>query len=78
MHQTYLEMAIAGRATAAQGDVFHSIGERLCRVQSADAVILGGTDLFLVFEGQDCGFAVIDCAAIHIDAIHQMSIGKHG
>ena len=47
----------------------------MCREQGAEAVMLGGTDLFLAFQGQDCGFPVIDCAGIHIDAIYQWSLG---
>ena len=37
--------------------------------RGAEAVLLGGTDLFLAFEGRNCGFLMIDCAAIHMDAI---------
>jgi hypothetical protein len=40
--------------------------ERLAGVLSCYDRI-GGTDLFLAFEGQNCGFPVIDCAAIHIE-----------
>ena len=39
----------------------------------AEAIVLGGTDLFLAFAGQDPGFALIDCADIHVDAIFQLS-----
>jgi aspartate racemase len=76
VHKNYVEMAIAGRVTDAQRRVFFSVGQQLCRVQGAEAVILGGTDLFLAFEGQDCGFPVIDCAEVHIEAIYQRSVGK--
>jgi aspartate racemase len=76
VHKNYVEMAIAGRVTDAQRRVFFSVGQRLCRVQGAEAVILGGTDLFLAFEGQDCGFPAIDCAEIHVDALSRRSIGK--
>ena len=74
--RTYFDMAIAGRATDAQRRALFSIGENLCREQGADAIILGGTDLFLAFEGQDCGFPVIDCAEVHVDSIYQMSVGE--
>jgi aspartate racemase len=36
---------------------------------------LGGTDLFLAFEGRDCGFTVIDSARVHIDALYRASLG---
>lgn len=73
VHNNYLEMAIAGRVTDSQRRVFFSIGQHLCRGQGAEAVILGGTDLFLAFDGQDCGFPVIDCAEVHIDALYRES-----
>ena len=41
------------------------------RELGAEAVLLGGTDLFLAFEGENCGFPVFDCAAIHMDAIYR-------
>ena len=76
VHKNYIEMAIAGRVTEAQRRTFFSVGQHLCRAQDAEAVVLGGTDLFLAFEGQDCGFPVIDCADVHIEAIYQRSVGK--
>jgi aspartate racemase len=76
-HNNYIEMAIAGRTTEAQRQVFFSIGRRLCQTQGAEAVILGGTDLVLAFAGQDCGFRVIDCAEVHIDALYRKSTSQY-
>jgi aspartate racemase len=53
--------------------VFFSIGRRLCQEQGAEAVLLGGTDLCLAFQDRDCGFPVIDCADVHIDALYKHS-----
>lgn len=75
-HQSYIEMALAGRATDTQRRTLFSIGRQLCRVQGAEAVILGGTDLVLAFDGQDCGFPVIDSAEVHVEALYQKSIGE--
>jgi aspartate racemase len=75
VHKLYVEMAISGRVTDAQRELFFSVGQNLCRSQSADAIVLGGTDLFLAFDGQDCGFPVLDCAGVHIDSIYQYSVG---
>ena len=73
VHTNYVEMALAGRVTQAQRDVFFSIGHRLCQEQGAESVLLGGTDLCLAFADRDCGFPVIDCADVHIDAIYKRS-----
>ena len=51
VHKNYAEMAIAGRVTDAQRRVFFAEGEKLCRDQGAEVVLLGGTDLFLAFQG---------------------------
>lgn len=74
VHRAYIDMAIAGRVSAAQREVFFAAGRELCRARGAEAVMLGGTDLFLAFEGQDCGFPLIDCAGIHVDALFQRSL----
>jgi aspartate racemase len=75
VHQNYIAMAGVGRVTEAQRRVFFAEGRRLCREQGADAVLLGGTDLFLAFAGQECGFPVLDSADIHVEAIYRASIG---
>jgi aspartate racemase len=75
VQQNYSVMAIAGRVNDAQRRVFFAAGERLCRDQGADAVLLGGTDLFLAFQGHECGFPVLDCADVHVEAIYQKSRG---
>jgi aspartate racemase len=74
VHTSYIELALAGRVTDAQRDALFSAGRALCRDQGADAVLLGGTDLFLAFDGRDCGFPVVDCAEIHIEMLFQLSL----
>ena len=69
VHQNYVAMAVPGIVTEAQREVFFSVGRRLCEDHGAEAVLLGGTDLFLAFDDRDCGFKTIDCAIIHIAAL---------
>jgi aspartate racemase len=73
-HDAYVAMATAGHATAQQRELLFAVGADLCRTQGAEAVVLGGTDLFLAFEGHDCGFPVIDSARVHIDALYRASL----
>jgi aspartate racemase len=68
VHRAYVEMAVPGRVTPAQRDVFFAAGRALT-ARGAEAIILGGTDLFLAFDGEACGFATIDCARVHVEAI---------
>lgn len=74
VHANYAAMAAAGRVDDAQRRVFFTAGERLCRDQGAEVVLLGGTDLFLAFQGPDAGFPVLDCADVHVEAIYQASL----
>ncbi len=76
VHKNYAEMAMVGRVTDAQRQVFFAQGEKLCRDQGAEVVLLGGTDLFLAFQGHDCGFPVLDCADVHVEAIYKKSLGS--
>lgn len=76
VHESYSAMAIAGRVTDAQRRVFFAEGARLHRDRGAEVVLLGGTDLFLAFQGTDCGFPVLDCADIHVEAVYRKSLGQ--
>ena len=73
VHQAYVEMAAAGVVTEAQRQVFLSASRRIIAESGAEAIMLGGTDLVLAFDGRDVGFPVIDCAKIHIDAIADLA-----
>lgn len=70
VHQSYVEMATDGTVTEAQRQVFFECGRLQCTEGGAEAVLLGGTDLFLAFDGRDdSGFAYVDCALLHIREI---------
>lgn len=74
VHDSYVAMAGIGRITEGQKSFFQKMGAKLCREQGADAILLGGTDLFLAFQGQDPGYSVLDAADIHAEAIYRHSI----
>lgn len=77
VHQNYVGMAIATRATEEQRELFFTVGRHLCAERGAEAVLLGGTDLFLAFDGRDCGFEAMDCAQIHIDALARIAADEN-
>jgi aspartate racemase len=70
VHQSYIAMATVGRVTDAQRRIFLLAGEAMAR-NGAEAILLGGTDLFLAFDAFDCSFPVIDSTEIHLDAIYR-------
>jgi aspartate racemase len=68
----YSAMANIGRVTDEQRQIFFTAGREL-RARGAEAIMLGGTDLFLAFVGQEPPFPLVDCADIHVDAIFAQS-----
>ncbi len=72
----YSAMAGIGRVTDAQRGIFFREARRLIRERGAEAIMLGGTDLFLAFAGQAPEFRLVDCADIHVDAIFRKSTGR--
>ncbi len=75
VHTAYVTMAEVGHVTDQQRRTFFTVGRRLCQERGAEAIMLGGTDMFLAFVGQQSPFPLIDCADIHVDAIYRKSAG---
>lgn len=73
VHAAYVAMAMVGRVTDPQRRTFLAVGRHLCRERDAQAIMLGGTDLFLAFVDQERPFPIVDCADIHVDAIYRKS-----
>ncbi len=71
----YSAMASIGRVTDPQRDIFFREARKLVKERGVEAIMLGGTDLFLAFQGRTPEFPLVDCAAIHVDAIFQKSSG---
>jgi aspartate racemase len=74
VHKAYIEMAVTGFVTDAQRSIFARACQRLMDEGGAQAIVLGGTDLVLAFDGKTEDFPVIDCAAIHADAIATLAL----
>jgi aspartate racemase len=74
-HEAYVSMAQAAACTDREREVMFRIGRALVQKQGAEVVILAGTDLFLAFDGYDCGFPTLDSARAHVDALTRHSLG---
>jgi aspartate racemase len=74
VHEAYVAMATAGSVTPEQRVVFENAAARLIDDQGAQAILLGGTDLVLVFGGVRSPYPVIDCVAIHALTIAQRAL----
>jgi aspartate racemase len=75
VNDNYVAMAIAGAATPDQRERLLAAGKSLVRDQGAEAILLGGTDLNVVYNGVALDFPVIDSALVHVDAI--VSAGRN-
>ena len=66
--QDYVDMAIAGDATAEQRARLLGAGEKLIEEQGAEVILLGGTDLSIVYDSST-SIPFIDTAQVHVDAV---------
>ncbi len=69
VHEAYVTMASAGFVTEEQRRVFNDACTWFVTHGQVDAIMLGGTDLALAFDANNCEYPLVDCAAIHVDAI---------
>lgn len=74
-HATYVAMAAAASATEDQRRYFADQARKLVAA-GAEAIVLGGTDLFLAFEGTAPDYPIIDSALVHADEIARVSMGR--
>lgn len=75
IHDTYLEMANAGRGTKEQYERLRTLAFRLIERERLDGIILAGTDLSLVFNESNTDFPHVDGARVHIEAIMRELLG---
>jgi aspartate racemase len=73
VHKSYVELATDGKTNRKIFKRLILASENLID-RGAEAVVLGGTDMFLAFGQQKLNFKVIDCAEIHIDHISRLAI----
>jgi aspartate racemase len=69
IHETYLAMANAQRATDQQYRDLRQLAFRLIERDGVEAIVLAGTDLSLVFNETNTDFPHVDGARAHVQAI---------
>jgi aspartate racemase len=69
VHTTYTQLARSGRGLPQQHQSLTRLAQTLCSRDRAEAVVLAGTDLTLLFNQSNTDFPHVDCAAAHIDAV---------
>ncbi len=68
VHNSYVALATEGKVNKQISETLIFASKKLID-RGAEAVVLGGTDLFLVFENHQLPFEIIDCGDIHIGHI---------
>ncbi len=75
VHDAYVSMAAAGIAAPEHREVFVRAGNTLTHTHGCESIMLGGTDLGLVFKkNQNPGFETFDCAEAHAEAIARIAM----
>jgi aspartate racemase len=69
IHKTYLELLQKGVGTEEQHKKLTAIAHTLRQRNGADAIVMAGTDLSLLFNETNTAFPHIDCAALHLKRI---------
>lgn len=72
----YQDMAMRGSATDADHALFLEAGRRLVQDHGADAVVLAGTDLGLVFDVASPDYPVIDALDVHVALLADLATGE--
>ncbi|TWI55722.1 aspartate racemase [Pseudomonas duriflava] len=73
-HAHYVSMAVSGKATDEQRTYFENAAVRLVSEQGAQAIVLGGTDLFLAFDKSSYPYTLVDCALVHAAEIARLGM----
>ena len=68
IHSIYTDI-VAGRGSDVKTDELRKFAQTFISRDDAQAVLLAGTDLSMVFNDSNTDFRAIDCARVHIDAI---------
>ena len=71
-HKAYVKMATSGHASDGQKLVFEKACNQYIIKNKVDAVMLGGTDLALVYNPNNVDFALVDCAAVHVEELFRL------
>ena len=65
VHAAYVALTSSGLVTGPQRETLSEACGELIEDFGVDAVLLGGTDLALVFDEETSVFPIVDCASIH-------------
>ena len=75
IHETYFQIVDASAGNEEQFQRLRRIAHTLCDRDGAEAIVLAGTDLSLLFREDNTDFPYVDAVKVHVDAIMQRMWG---
>ncbi len=75
IHSTYLELLQKGAGTEEQHRNMTAIAHTLQKRDGAEAILMAGTDLAVLFNEGNTEFPYVDCAALHVKRILAVLLG---
>jgi aspartate racemase len=76
IHSTYLALLQKGAGTEEQHRNLTAIAHTLQKRDGAEAILLAGTDLAVLFNEENTEFPYVDCAALHLRTILKGMLGE--
>jgi len=70
LSETYLTLLRTGAGTEEQHSTLTALAHTILDRDRVDAIVFAGTDLALVFNHTNTNFPYLDCAELHLKAIH--------
>ena len=76
VHRTYMELVERRKGSEEQHRGLTELAQTLCRRDGAEAILLAGSELALLFHDANTDFPSLDCAALHLRAITNHLFGE--
>ena len=73
VHEAYAGMATLGRANKEQKEIFENAINQFLSKNKVDAVMLGGTDLSLIYQSENVVFELIDWIKFHKEELFRFN-----
>jgi aspartate racemase len=74
LYRVYAELVAAGVGTEAQAQTVRDVATRLIARESVEAIVVAGTELALIVDGERAGYPIVDCAQFHVEALADYAI----
>jgi aspartate racemase len=75
IHEAYFQVAGSGVSNDQQYQTMHDMAHKLLD-RGAEAIVLAGTDLAVIFNEGNIDFPYVDCAQVHIEALVAQATGR--